>query len=222
MTPKDLRREAVAFYYKFPTGVQLDWIETGSGEEEMDADCVACFKHFTKCYEAGLAQKQPEPAPATRKQPRRWRSKEVHPVHGVVYGCYFPGTDLNVGNGGGRGTGAPQDVEWLDSVADIPWLKPAPDAPQPCQTGPAPRSDDGPMRFGDDWTGLFLRGDTCFAVARALERLMALVPEQTGIEGVVAVRMLQGHLSDLDSTNEHKADMTERQNLMAFKECQLD
>ncbi len=30
------------------------------------------------------------------------------------YGCYFPMTDLVVGDMGGRGTGKPKDVEWLD------------------------------------------------------------------------------------------------------------
>lgn len=30
-----------------------------------------------------------------------------------VYGCYFPMTDLCVGDMGSRGTGKPKDVEWL-------------------------------------------------------------------------------------------------------------
>ena len=30
------------------------------------------------------------------------------------YGCYFPMTDLVVGDMGGRGTGVPKGVEWLD------------------------------------------------------------------------------------------------------------
>ena len=31
----------------------------------------------------------------------------------LVYGCYFPSTDLNVHEMGWRGTGKPKDVEWL-------------------------------------------------------------------------------------------------------------
>lgn len=58
------------------------------------------------------------PVEAERKNdrsPRRWRRGEEH-------GCYFPSTDLNVGQMGGRGTGAPKDVEWLDPVDDLPWV----------------------------------------------------------------------------------------------------
>lgn len=40
-----------------------------------------------------------------------------------MHGCYFPQTDLNVNHGGGRGTGAPKDVEWLDDVSDLPWVE---------------------------------------------------------------------------------------------------
>lgn len=56
-----------------------------------------------------------------QKRPRRWR-------RGDAYGCYFPGTDLNVHQMGGRGTGAPKDVEWLDPIDDLSWLKPPPAA----------------------------------------------------------------------------------------------
>ena len=31
------------------------------------------------------------------------------------YGCYFPMTDLVIGDMGGRGTGKPEDVQWLDA-----------------------------------------------------------------------------------------------------------
>ena len=45
--------------------------------------------------------------PDTEKHPNgstsRWR-----------YGCYFPLTDLVIGDMGGRGTGKPTDVEWVD------------------------------------------------------------------------------------------------------------
>ena len=34
--------------------------------------------------------------------------------HALRYGCYFPGTDLGVSDMGGRGTGEPPDVEWID------------------------------------------------------------------------------------------------------------
>lgn len=59
--------------------------------------------------------------PLDREVPRRWRRRlapdEKHPTgrdSEYVYGCYFPGTDLNVGQMGGRGTGADPRVEWID------------------------------------------------------------------------------------------------------------
>jgi hypothetical protein len=60
--------------------------------------------------------------------PRRWKKVSEG---SESYGCYFPGTDLNVGQMGGRGTGAPKDVEWLDSVDDLPWIKPVQPAASP-------------------------------------------------------------------------------------------
>ncbi len=52
--------------------------------------------------------------------PRRFRISLVgskHPNNSDAlyrYGCYFPLTDLVVGDMGGRGTGEPKDVEWID------------------------------------------------------------------------------------------------------------
>lgn len=52
--------------------------------------------------------------------PIRWRlrlepgSKVCGRTPEYLYGCYFPTTDLNVAEHGGRGTGKPADVEWLD------------------------------------------------------------------------------------------------------------
>lgn len=44
------------------------------------------------------------------KNPRRF--------HG---GCYFPSTDLCVFQNGRRGTGIPENVQWIDSPEDLPW-----------------------------------------------------------------------------------------------------
>lgn len=53
-------------------------------------------------------------------QPRRFRVLRKEKADGrygsYVYGCYFPGTDLCVGAMGDRGTGIPNDVEWLDET----------------------------------------------------------------------------------------------------------
>lgn len=61
-----------------------------------------------------------------KMHPRRFRvaTNGDHPTGRKVeyrYGCYFPFTDLCVGDMGGRGTGAPEDVEWIDEKPE--WIK---------------------------------------------------------------------------------------------------
>lgn len=34
------------------------------------------------------------------------------------------------------------------------------------------RIETGPIQFGNDWPGLFIRGDECFAIRIALENLL--------------------------------------------------
>ncbi len=66
-------------------------------------------EHSSSC---GVAMK--------RKLPRRFKMRcdGKHPNgsdHPYRYGVYFPLTDLVVGDMGGRGTGCPTDVEWIDN-----------------------------------------------------------------------------------------------------------
>ena len=71
----------------------------------------------------------PEARDAALNYPRRFRQRiqdgGMHPSAlgrtQYLWGVYFPLTDLVVGDMGNRGTGKPKDVEWLDSVEDIPW-----------------------------------------------------------------------------------------------------
>lgn len=94
-------------------------------------NCFVCKKvHPTHCEECGalekpIADRLKEKDPRTaincnglcrlcqnlKDQPLRWRIKLPNQMY--RYGCYFPSTDLNVSEGGLRGTGKPQDVEWL-------------------------------------------------------------------------------------------------------------
>ena len=36
------------------------------------------------------------------------------------------------------------------------------------------RVETGPIRFGDDWPGLFLRGDTCIYLKTALDKVLGM------------------------------------------------
>lgn len=39
------------------------------------------------------------------------------------------------------------------------------------------RVETGPVQFGDDWPGVFIRGDNAFAYAMALQEAMETIPE---------------------------------------------
>lgn len=75
------------------------------------------------CWNCGVVYGQHTidcPIGEVKYRPRRFRTRNQgkHP-NGTNfpwrYGCYFPLTDLVVGDMGGRGTGEPKDVEWLDT-----------------------------------------------------------------------------------------------------------
>lgn len=63
------------------------------------------------------------------------------------------------------------------------------------------RVETGPVMFGDDWTGLFIRGDDAFGFALSLRAILDEVNEGRNVtrihKGVV-----EGLLSDLMSTRE--------------------
>ena len=40
-----------------------------------------------------------------------------------------------------------------------------------------PRLETGPVKFGDDWTGIFIRGDEALAIASILKRMKFESPE---------------------------------------------
>lgn len=42
-------------------------------------------------------------------------------------------------------------------------------------SGPNPRIETGPVQFGDDWPGLFIRGDNALAIALSISVLMERV-----------------------------------------------
>lgn len=72
-------------------------------------------------------------------------------------------------------------------------------------TWPAPlvmpgiRLESGPTQFGDDWPGLFLRGDSCFAYALALKAERSQSGDAFSRAGV------DGLITALESTNVHKS-----------------
>ena len=78
------------------------------------------------------------------------------------------------------------------------------------------RPETGPMRFGDDWRGVFIRGDNAFGYARTLE---ALLHDPTSPVARVALAMqLEGLVRLLDGSNESSAASNE-QVMRPYAEC---
>lgn len=80
------------------------------------------------------------------------------------------------------------------------------------------RCETGPVKFNNDWTGLFLRGDCCFAYAQALR--IYLDPTQDGDTRLFARIQLESLMRLLGSTNENThADEETVTCLKPFSEC---
>ena len=59
------------------------------------------------------------------------------------------------------------------------------------------RPETGPMQFGNDWPGVFIRGDHALAAAAHLERAIKLLPP----EYWPSTSVLNGLLSELKSVH---------------------
>lgn len=64
------------------------------------------------------------------------------------------------------------------------------------------RVETGPVRIGDDWVGLFIRGDSAGALARELERLLCRQPQLEGFQEKLALDHLRSLIELLKSTDE--------------------
>lgn len=75
------------------------------------------------------------------------------------------------------------------------------------------RPETGPMKFGDDWTGTFVRGDVSLYYAAALKQVL------NGTGHPVEVAALEGLLKALQLSEEGFA---EPQRLKSFDECVVE
>jgi hypothetical protein len=64
------------------------------------------------------------------------------------------------------------------------------------------RVESGPIMFGDDWPGLFLRGDDCFRYTFALREVILDKPDI----GLITKHVLLGLLDELESSNAKNND----------------
>ncbi len=76
------------------------------------------------------------------------------------------------------------------------------------------------MRFGDDWTGVFIRGDNATYYAHHIKTLISLIksPQDNVDTSAFAEVMMKGLLSDLESCIHVKGNPP-AQVMKEFEEC---
>lgn len=67
-----------------------------------------------------------------------------------------------------------------------------------------PRVETGPTRFGDDWTGVFIRGDNAFGFCMYLDIAIAHLREKGCTDDALLVAQIQSLRDLLARSNEAK------------------
>lgn len=82
-------------------------------------------------------------------------------------------------------------AEWPDGIQHLSMphkmVSEGGSIPGPAEN-PVNRVEGGPVQFGDDWPGLFLRGDACFAYVLALRSFLADKSDafaRAGVDGLI-------------------------------------
>lgn len=78
------------------------------------------------------------------------------------------------------------------------------------------RAETGPMKFGDDWTGLFIRGDHAMSYKILLDIICSELSKNN--LGEIEWAQLQG-LIDLFGSADERAKNSENQIMKEFVEC---
>ena len=65
------------------------------------------------------------------------------------------------------------------------------------------KPETGPMKFGGDWRGVFIRGDNALAYAKTLEPLLTVLSEDPAFNRIV-ISELRGLLELLASADERR------------------
>ena len=56
---------------------------------------------------------------------------------------------------------------------------------------PGGRPETGPMQFGVDWPGVFIRGDNALVYAQLLEVVVKGLPDDMSINGLILTELMQ-------------------------------
>jgi hypothetical protein len=85
------------------------------------------------------------------------------------------------------------------------------------------RAETGTIKFGDDWTGVFIRGDIAYAFSGTMKTARKILTEAMNgsckFEDVYILRSLEGLIQLLDSANEIENDGTETQHMQDYEKC---
>jgi len=81
------------------------------------------------------------------------------------------------------------------------------------------RPETGTMQFGDDWPGVFIRGDNAFAFAMALRNALE-DPTRINRDVIGTKMMLQGLADTLSSSVVGRTSKADLQALKPFDLCQ--
>lgn len=81
------------------------------------------------------------------------------------------------------------------------------------------RPETGTMRFGNDWSGVFIRGDRAAVYSYLLDALMERIQE-SGVRllGPIDMHQLEAFTKLLSSSNEATQGQA-RQNMLPFEKC---
>jgi len=77
------------------------------------------------------------------------------------------------------------------------------------------RPETGKMKFGDDWSGIFIRGDNAKHYSIQLKQVLSDVGSEAGM---FAKTTLKGLIELMESAHEHND--VKPQQLKSFEECQ--
>lgn len=80
----------------------------------------------------------------------------------------------------------------------------------------ATRAETGPMAFGSDWPGVFIRGDNALAYALSLRELINV---DLGDDLCISRKVLEGLLTTLESASTQSPSMETLQRMVSFAEA---
>jgi len=79
------------------------------------------------------------------------------------------------------------------------------------------RPETGKMKFGDDWSGIFIRGDNAFNYHMQLKEVLK---DNGGEFGIIAKHTIRDLIDLLESCEEHND--IKPQKLKSFEECRYE